>query len=266
MLKKLAYTLLVLSFSLGMLGVTGPALALGNSHTVKGTLIAISTRTRIVTVAPLRGAHVKVRIARGALIVRKGKAGTFAKLRVGDRVNLKVNNSNNQAEDVDDNPGQFDIHGTVQAVDTTANTIMIASEDGGNAVTLNVDSSTLVERNGSPAVLGDLLVGDKVEAQYDSTTMLASSIKAEVEDSEVEGTFAAFDTTANTLTITPQDGSANIVLNILPSTVFTSNDTVISPASLQVGDQVQAEYDSASMNASEVEVDSSGSQDSGINK
>ena len=266
MLKKYTYVLMVLLVSFGMLGVTAPAFALGNRRALKGTIVALNSKTRTVTVAPLHGPRVNVRVARGTLIVRTGRAGAFGKLRVGDRVNMKYNTSNHQADDIEDTPGVFDIHGTVQSVDTTANTITIASEDGGNSVTLNVDSTTLIERNGAPATLADLLAGDKVEASYDSTSMLASSIKTEVEDSELEGTIAALDTSANTLTIAPQDGSANVVLNVVNSTVFISNDAVIAFTDLQVGQSVQAEYDSASMNASKVEVEDSSSQDSGAHR
>jgi len=266
MMKRVAYALMVLFVSFGMLGVAAPVFALGNQRALKGTIVALNSKTHTLTVAPLHGNQVQIRVARNTPISRQGRAGNFAKLRVGDKVNLKFNASNKQASDIDDAPGAFDIHGTVQAVDTTASTITIASEDGGNSVTLNVDSTTIIQRNGSAATLADLLAGDKVEAKYNSATMLASLIKTEVEDSELEGTVAALDTTANTLTISPADGSANVTLNIAVSTVFLRDDTVVAFTDLQVGDSVQAEFDSTSMIASKIEVDDSSSQDSALNR
>ena len=255
MFKKFTYVLTVLLVVFGMLGVTVPAYALGTQRALKGTIVAINTKTRTMSVAPLHGKPVTLGVPKSTVITRKGKSGSFAKLRVGDKVNLNYNTTNKQVSKVDDNPDQYDIHGTVEAVDTTASTITIASEEGGDSVTLKVDSTTVIERNGVSATLADLLVGDKVEAKYDSATMLASLIKTDVEDGEFQGTIAAVDATANTVTITPDAGGADVVLNVIASTVIISNDTVISLTDLQVGDSVQAEYDSVTMIASKIEVD-----------
>jgi hypothetical protein len=255
MFKKFTYALTVLLVMFGMLGIAVPAHALGNQRALKGTIVSINTKTRTMAVAPLHGKPVTLKVPKSTVITRKGKSGSFAKLCVGDKVNLNYNTSNKQVSKVDDNPDQYDIHGTVEAVDTTANTITIASEEGGDSVTLNVDASTVIERNGATATLADLLVGDKVEAKYNSATMLASLIKTEVEDGEFKGTIAAVDATASTVTITPEAGGANVVLNVVASTVIISNDTVIALTDLQVGDKVQAEYDSVTMIASKIEVD-----------
>jgi hypothetical protein len=261
MIKKITYTLAVLFVMFGMLGVAAPAYALGNSRirALKGTIVALNSKTHTLTVAPLHGPKVTVRVAKGTLIKRNGKADKFAKLRVGDRTSLRYNPLNHQADEVDDTPGKYDIHGTVEAVDTTANTITIASEEGGNSVILNVDSATVILRNGATAALADLAVGDKVEAKYDSASMLASLIKTEVEDGEFQGTIAAVDTTANTVTITPAGGGADVVLSVVASTVIISHHTVITLADLHAGDAVQAEYDSTTLVASKIEVDDSSS-------
>ena len=260
MLKKFTYALTVLLVALSMLAFSTPAFALGNIRPLKGTIVAMSLKTRVITVAPLHGNPVKIRVAKGTLIVRNGKAGNFSKLRVGDKVNLKYNAVNKQATGaVDDNTEQYDIHGTVEAVDTTASTITIASEEGGDSVTLNVDSTTVIERNGVPATLADLVVGDKVEATYDSATMLASSIKTDVENSDFTGTISAVDLTASTVTVTPDGGGADVVLNVVASTVILSNDTVIALSDLKVGDSVEAEYDSATLIASKKQVEDSSS-------
>jgi len=255
MLKKISYVLTVLFVVFGMLAFTAPVSALSNKRALKGTIVALDTRSRTITVSPLKGADVKVRVAKGTIVTRKGKASSFTKLHVGDKVNLNYNPKNKQASHVEDSPSQYEIHGTVEAVDTVANTVTVASEEGGNSVILKVDANTVFKRNGVVATLADLLVGDKVEAKYDSATMLASSIKTETEDSDFNGTIAAVDLTAKTVTITPEDGGADVVLNVVESTVFISHDTVISLSNLQVGDKVEAEYDSATLVASKIELD-----------
>jgi Fe-S cluster assembly scaffold protein SufB len=255
MLKKFVHTFTILFVIFGLLSFAAPASALGNKRAVRGTIVAIDTRAKTITIAPIRGANVAIKVVNSTLITRKGKPATFAKLRVGDKVNLNYFASTKQASKVEDTPGLYEIHGTVEAVDTTANTVTVASEEGGISVTLNVDTSTVIQRNGAPATLADLLVGDKVEAKYDSATMLASSIKTEVEDSDFYGTIAALDLTANTITITPESGGADVVLNVTNSTVFKKNDAVVAFADMVVGDKVEAEYDSVSMIASKIEVE-----------
>ncbi len=260
MFRKFVQALTALFVVSALLSVAAPAsAAAAPKRALKGTIVAIDSRAKTMTVAPLRGAKVKVRVARGATITRRGKASNFAKLHVGDKVNLKYNAQNNQASEVSDNPGLYEIKGTVESVDTTAGTLTIASEEGGNSVTLTVDATTVLERNGAPATLADMLVGDKVDAKYDSATMLAVFIKTEVENSDFKGAVAAIDTVANTVTVTPLGGGADVVLNISESTVFVSNDVVITIHDLAVGDLVEAEYDSVTMIASKIDVDNSSS-------
>jgi len=256
MYKKIVHALTVLSVVFGLLAFSMPVSALGNKRALKGTIVAINTHTRTMKVLNRNGNSVNIKVVKTTAITRKGKSVGFARLRVGDKVNLNYNTQTHQADEVDDTPDNYDIHGTVESVDTAASTITIASEEGGNSVTLHVDLNTVIERNDTVATLADLLVGDKVEAEYDSATMLASSIQTEVEDGEVQGTISAVDTTANTVTITPDDGSADVVLNVTASTVIISDDILVNLPALQVGDQVEAEYDSVSMIASKIDAQS----------
>ncbi len=260
MFRKLVQALSILAVMAGMLFTTAPAYAAPSAaakRNLKGTIVALDSKARTITVAPLKGANVKIRVAKGTILSRKGKPSSFSKFHVGDKVNLKYDAKTKQASKIEDAPGLYEIHGTVESVDVTAGTLTVASEEGGNSVTLNVDASTSIWRNGASATLADLLVGDKVEAKYNSATMLASSIKTEVEDSDLLGTVAAIDTAAKTVTIAPEDGSADVTLNISESTVFISHDTVISFGDLAIGDFVEAEYDSSTMIASKIEIEDS---------
>jgi uncharacterized protein DUF5666 len=68
------------------------------------------------------------------------------------------------------------VKGTVSAVDATSVTI---EKRDGTSVTLTANATTKIERNDKKATLADLQVGDKVEARFNSTTMVASKIEAE---------------------------------------------------------------------------------------
>jgi hypothetical protein len=253
--NRTARFLVIMSLIIGVLTTASAVSALGLTRALRGTIIAIDSGTRSVTVSSLAGNQVRIKVVRSTVITRTGRLVNYSRLRVGDKVYLNYYVSTRQASDIKDSPGLYEIQGTIEGVDTTASTVTIASEEGGNSVTVKVDSSTVIERNDAPATLADLLVGDKVEAKYDSTTMLASSIQTEAEDSELYGTITAIDLTANTITITPESGGSDVVLNVSNSTVFIKDDAVVAFTDMPVGDKVEAEYDSTSMIASKIEVE-----------
>jgi len=147
------------------------------------------------------------------------------------------------------------LEGTVAAVDTTAGTITITPKKGGADVTLFVDATTFIKRNGAAATLADVLVGDKVEAKYNAATMLASKLEVKLNLSEVKGTVAAVDTVAGTITITPKYGGADVVLFVDASTFMKRNHAVATLADFVVGDKVEAKYNATTMLASKIESD-----------
>ena len=83
MFKKFTYALTVLLVVFGMLAVAVPAHALGTQRALKGTIVSVNTKARTMSVAPLHGKPVTLRVPKSTVIIRKGKAGSFAKLRVG---------------------------------------------------------------------------------------------------------------------------------------------------------------------------------------
>ncbi len=269
MLKKNLNIVTSVLVVLGLLAFASPAFALIGTRHAKGKVIAMNRRTHVMTVRNTLGTRVNLRYSSlTTRIWHNGVRVSLSRLHVGNRVDAAFIPSTSRtiagtASDVNDNEGLSEVSGTVAAVDTAANTISIASEDGGSTVILKVDSTTVITRNGAPATLGDLLFGDQVDAKYDSATMLASSIKTEdnTEASEVEGTIKAVDTTANTVTISGDGGSeddagADVTLNVNSSTVIMLDGSPAPLSSLQVGFQADAEYDPGTMNASFIEAES----------
>jgi hypothetical protein len=83
-------------------------------------------------------------------------------------------------------------HGLVTTVDTAAMTLTVSTE------TVNVTSETILMRNGKPATLADILVGDLVTGAYKTDAagkLNATSIRA-VEKPKDEKKKAADDATA----------------------------------------------------------------------
>ena len=89
-------------------------------------------------------------------------------------------------------------------------------------------------------VFGALAVARPVSACYNERT-------------ELNGVISAIDTGANTLTITPKAGGADVVLKVDSTTVITRLFKKVSLADLQVGDRVEVRYDPSTMLASRIE-------------
>ena len=123
------------------------------------------------------------------------------------------------ASEIDAN-SNAEVRGTISTIDTSADTVTITPDEQGDGssnkpncddIVLTVNSSTAITLDGNPAALADLQVGFDVQAKYDLSTMIASEIDAN-SNAEVQGTISAIDTTADTVTITPDeqgDGSSN---------------------------------------------------------
>ncbi len=135
-----------------------------------------------------------------------------------------------------------DLKGLISAVDTGASTLTVTPKWGGSDVTFNVDSSTVITRLHQPASLADLQPGDRVDVRYDPSTMLASRITAVLNLVTLTGTISGVDTGAGTVTITPRNGGADVVLNVDSTTVIKRSGATASLADLVVSDRVEARY------------------------
>jgi hypothetical protein len=85
--------------------------------------------------------------------------------------------------------------------------------------------------------------------------MLASSLKAEsdLDHDEFEGIITAFDATAGTITITPEEGGADVTITTDAATVFMFDDSPGSFADMQVGMEIEAKFDAVTLLATYVE-------------
>jgi hypothetical protein len=234
---------------------------------VEGTLTAVGASS--VTIAPEKGGPEVTLTVDASTIIRRNKMpATLADLQVGDRVEAKYDPTTmiaikieaKSAMVVPPPTGLAKVEGTLTAVGGSS--VTIAPEKGGPEVTLTVDASTIIQRNKMPAALADLQVGDKVEAKYDPTTMIAIKIEAKSAMAtpppspglaKVEGRLTAVN--GSSVTIAPKKGGAAITLSVDASTVIERDHMPITLADLRVGDKVEAKYDPATMVATKIEVE-----------
>lgn len=236
---------------------------------IHGTVAAVDTGAGTLTITPNGGgADVTLNVDASTEIEVNDVHGTLDDIQVGMPVEAEYDTQTMLAKEIkagsgDDNHEDEEVEGTVAAVDTGANTVTITPKGGGSDITLNVTTETEIEVNGEPATIADITVGQSIKAEYDPSTLNAFEIKVGDddggghEDEHVEGTVAAVDTDANTVTITPNEG-ADITLNVTEETKIEVNDESATLADVQVGEPVRAEYEVATLNAKELKVGDSG--------
>ena len=234
--------------------------------TIGGKISAVNPITKTITVLTTAGKLVKVRANKTTVIRRNGKIVAVKKLLVGDRFRSQVNAATMTATSISDisTPGSHaEVYGTVAAVDATAGTLTITPGTGAANVTVTVNATTEVKRDGSIATLADFVIGDQVESHYNPVTFLASEVhsNSESEDDEDEdnqghdmyGIVSVVNTAASTLTILPYNGGAALVLVIDANTKLERSDSAAVLADFVVGDKVEAQYDPITLLASKVE-------------
>lgn len=244
---------------------------------VHGTINAIAGNQ--VTVSPLNGsADVTLNVTDTTMIEVDGQEATLADLTVGMEIEAHFDPTTFEAFVIETDSHNEDddahISGTVSAVDLDAGTLTI-TPDAGDPVTLTVDAATEIEVNDNCGSLEDITVGLPVRAEYDTATLRAKEIKAgedfggdngggghhgggDHEDADVRGVIAAIDVDAATVTITPNDGGADLVLNVTADSEIEVNDHEGSIQDLVVGQEVRAEYFPDSNNISELKVENGG--------
>lgn len=232
---------------------------------VEGTITAVSGGD--VTITPEHGPAVTVHVNDSTLIRLHSAGGettgTLADLKTGlkaeagfDPVSFVALRIEAEPADGGGHGEPAHVEGTVGAVDAGAGTITINPRDGGAAVSLTTSSSTRITRNGAAATLADLKAGDRVAAEYDPATRIATRIEAESETehepSEIEGQVTAV--SATSITIAPHSGDP-VTLTLDATTVIYVNGQRAGAADVKVGDRAQAEYDAATKVAAKIAVE-----------
>lgn len=227
-----------------------------------------------VTITPEQGAAVTVHADNSTIIIVRDASGehaaTLADLATGMKAEAEFDPSTMIASKIEAQAANsedqlLEVHGTVATVDTGAGTLTINPDGGGAAITLGTDSNTKISLNGAPATLGDIPQQAKVEAQYDSVTLIAAKIEAETEQnpnpqSEVEGVVTAV--SASSITIAPEEG-APVTLTTDTSTQITLDGVAVALSAIPLGAQAHAEFDSTTLVASSLRATSAQPQELG---
>ena len=151
---------------------------------VEGTLIALSDTS--ATIRTSRGVDVQFAMTATTVLEKNGLHVSLSAFTLGERAEAKFDAVTRNAYKLeageDDNgsgggnqTGSTQVEGIITEV--TADSVSIRQQNG-NIVTVLVDGNTKIERNDLHVSLNAFQVGDRGEARFNATSMLASKVEA----------------------------------------------------------------------------------------
>jgi small nuclear ribonucleoprotein (snRNP)-like protein len=224
-----------------------------------GSVTAVDTTAGTITLTPNdAGASTTVTIPSTATITVNGATGTLAGITTGSLVHIQYSATDNttvlRVSDfaVPTLPGGFggDHHhdgasGTLLSVDATADTITLSSNswDSSSATqtTYTLGTAATITADGVASTLGALAVGDQIQLALTGTTP-ATVTAVVATGSKLDGSVTAVDTTANTITLTPNDASASTTVTIPTTATITIDGAAGTLAGITTGSEVHIQY------------------------
>jgi hypothetical protein len=215
---------------------------------LSGVISAIDPLGSTLTVTPKSGGpDVVLKVDSTTVIMRIGKPATLADLQLGDRVEARYNPVTMLASKIFARLNLVGLSGVISAIDPLGSTLSVTPKKGGPDLVLKVDPTTVIKRNGKPATLADLQLGDRVEARYNPVTMLAANISARLNLVALSGVVSAVDPLGSTLSVTPKKGGPDVVLKVDSTTIIKRNGITATLADMLVTDRVEAKYNPVTM-------------------
>jgi ribosomal protein L21E len=206
--------------STGAMAAPGPVTPVAG---VEGKITTVDMTVGTVTIMSENGTSISLNVTDNTDIIVPGKeSATISDLTTGANVESKYETNTNNALYIKVvSPKLARIQGQITSVSTTDNITgtMTIKPQKGDPVTLSVSGNTDLEIwNKELANIGDIKVGDRVEAQYDTSANQASQIKVEANQESVgaryQGIFGTVKAKTDTsLTVTTKQGDVILILN-----------------------------------------------------
>ena len=215
---------------------------------LKGSLYAVDTTAKTLTIKDKSNALIVLNITPDTKIKRNGSIATMTDLVLGDKITADDDGTFSPHKIKAKGKQVIILQGSVQNIQN--GTIQISNR------TVKPDPKTLISRNGKPASLASITLLDNAVAHLKNGSDDVQDIQSEgPEQGEVEGTISAVDLAASTVSITPEDGSADVTVNVTSDTEIEVDGEDGTIDDLQVGQKAEAKYDPATFDAFRIEVE-----------
>ncbi|MDB4895882.1 MAG: putative S-layer associated protein [Firmicutes bacterium] len=187
-------------------------------------------------------------VTSGTAVLVGGKKATFADVRIGDRVNLKLDGS--RATQIAIKVDTATVTGALVAVDPGTNlrlpTIELTGTNIGSTSYTIADHATVKAENGRAVTLRDLHVGDQLTLKVERNLVTAIQVKVSVVKS-VSGKVDAFvsPTASVTGAVAVRTDNSSATYSVTGSTEVRLDGKKVTFADIRVGDQVTLMLDGA---------------------
>ena len=220
-------------------------------RTVTGTVGVVDTTARTLSVQTQDGV-LQLQVPADAEILVDGRSVRLSDVEPGDQVRVTVlptGNNTGIALQVRvteaPQPEPRTATGTITAIDPTARTLTLQTQDG--PLQLQVPANSDIRLNGRSVSLADLEVGDtaqvtdRVNANGTNTALQIRATEAQQpEPRTATGTITAVNAAAGTLTLQTQDGP--LQLQVPANADIRLDGRTATLADLEVGDTAQVTY------------------------
>ena len=226
------------------------------SVTVSGRIKTIDPAMSLVTIQESNGTNVALKVVASTKITRNGSKSALDGLALQDSATAHLYANTHNAS-------SLNVKGP--AVSTSSGRVKNASRGSGvltiRSKKYQTTANTKFSRNGQIVSLSQITRKDSVIVHTKPGTNNALDV---IDDgpgeAEVEGTITAVDTTGNTLTIAPSNGTPSVTLTVTTSSIIELDDNPAALADLQVNMHADAEYDPTTMAAFSIEAESASEQ------
>ena len=182
--------------------------------------------------------------------------GTYADLRVGDQVEVKFDPFTRTAYEIEVEEQDSKIKGVIaQLAQLEGNQVTINTELG-RSRTLAVGDQTRIElANDFSGTYDDLRVGHEVEATFDPVALTIFEIEVEEQESRIKGVITQLaQLEGNQVTIDTERGRSLTLAVGQQTRIELGDDFPGTYEDLQVGDRVEARFDSVARAAFRIDV------------
>ena len=235
-----------------------------NETSAAGVVKSVGTDSLVVTTA---NGDVTVNVDKSTIIRMKDMAITLADIKVGDRVEAEGTQVDAhtilakmiQVEEANEPENEVEIGGVVKSVGTSSLVVTTAKGD----VTVNVDKTTVITKQGKAIALADIKMGDMVEAEgtlVDAHTLNATKIVDETEneqEAEIKGVVKSVGTSSLVVTTSAGD----VTVQVDSNTQIRKDGQTIKLSDIKTGDHVEAEgtlVDAHTLKATKISVEDEG--------
>lgn len=210
------------------------------SGDLDGTVTSVTqTSTETVIVVSDQGTSTTVKVTPQTAITYGTTTLTRGDLRVGDVIEVTVQNNQATAISVQTRVGTEKITGVIQGITTSSAGIEVVVKKGTTLKTLRLAQNVQVTYGSTTLTAADLRANDEIEATIQSG--VTTQVKILVRDSsgDYDGTITSVTHTSTETTIVVSKQGISTTIKVTPQTAITFGTTTLTRGDLRVGDVVE---------------------------